>query len=887
MNNLKSIDEVLSLSNQDYENYIRSILKKNDAIYTIDILDDELLNVVVVRPDDVARICQINAIVFAKYNKRKINRRLIAYNFNTYMVATIYQKKIELSKKLFLNGIAFCKANKQYEAGKSLSKNVFRLFESNQIALDEAPYFLVHIKDFYNTLKKHQDAIDAFCAAAFYFADVSAFQSAYRAIHDAQEIVLKAQDIEINKENITWQIKVLETQGIVALREKDFDCANNEFEKCFKIHELINTVPSLILETNAATVKLKTKDFKAAKEIYTRLISDYPSELFNIQIKINLLVCSRELGDIEHIENLSKDIETTIAECDLDVRIEARLVLARTYFHISNLAKGIDNLKQSCIEIQSEIDKYQRLHYRRGVREQYVSRIQSMLLSFEPSGMVDDILYALVLCSSNSLADWLSVLEWIDYVLQSETVSISLKNELVAKRDNLISHGTPFIYGFSEKYDDPFEFLNEKLSEKFGEQMSNSLDYSFYWREFNDLTARICLLYSFPSPFEGASIQQVVDVLNSKLSSYSAFLFSFICDDSCVFFLLTKEKYIIETIPVEQFFDFYDALFKYQHNVINRPVFNDALNSVYNGIKLILIKFVSILENSSISEFMFIPDHWTEGLPILPSIIESDQLRSRMRESEFVFKTCPVIKEALTYSLVTGSNLLIFNSADNLRLAESEKDLIKKAFADQNSFEIDLQYEEVDFSKPPANSTDFLHLATHSLPANIFTDPFFVSTSIDTAKNGVWLESVQREVHKLNLKLVFLNGCNTGTTSNKNYFKNFSTNEKVGLSSIFLLNRKCTVIATQWNQPDIIGYIFAALFYKCLANQPNPVKAYNLAIVDLYELNKEGVIALLEENLDEKARQKWCHNFKQSQNEFPFRHAYCLAMFQCHSLLMP
>src|SRR5208283_4194452 len=107
--------------------------------------------------------------------------------------------------------------------------------------------------------------------------------------------------------------------------------------------------------------------------------------------------------------------------------------------------------------------------------------------------------------------------------------------------------------------------------------------------------------------------------------------------------------------------------------------------------------------------------------------------------------------------------------------------------------EIDLLYQTADFSKDPIKSASILHFSSHSVSATAFTDTNFVSTSPDISKKGLWLESAQRAAHILNLNLAILNGCNTGATMSWNYFKKFLTHEKVGLSSIFLLNRQCFV----------------------------------------------------------------------------------------------
>ena len=199
--------------------------------------------------------------------------------------------------------------------------------------------------------------------------------------------------------------------------------------------------------------------------------------------------------------------------------------------------------------------------------------------------------------------------------------------------------------------------------------------------------------------------------------------------------------------------------------------------------------------------------------------------------------------------------------------------------------ELDLTCDKLDFSSSPIKEAMFIHLSTHSVPANVFSDPMFISTSTESSKNGLWLESIQRESYRLNLDFVVLNGCNTGATANRNYFKGFSTSERTGLSSAFLLNRHCTVIGTQWNEPEIVSYIFSALFYKRIQEQPSVINAFILSLVDLYELTKNATITLLEKIEDTILKNKKISMIKRSDTDFPFRSVYTLGMFQCFSLI--
>lgn len=875
---IKSIDEILSLSDRDYKAYVSNLLYKENSIYLIGELDDELLKIVETHPNDVAKLCRLNIIIFSQCEDEDIKNYNLAYNYNTLMISKIVSNDIEQSKSVFLEGLEFCKKNMLYEAGKSICRNILKLFNSSQIPLEEALKYLSQITVFYLSLEKYKDAIESLCTAAMYFADVSAFQSAYRAINDAQEIAK-------GKNLLSSQIRILETQGTVALYEGDLNCADNEFKKCFRLYKVSRGTPPFQLRANAALVKLQKKDYKSAQYIYKGLLKENSNPESGNQIKVNLLICYRELGDGKAIEDLLPQLEMELLQLRSELRIETRMILSKTYYSLKNIPKGTSHLSNACIEIQELLDKYQRLHYRRGVREKFMPRIRALLVNCMESGAADDILPILFFCSANALLDWFSLLEWIDLILKSETVPDILKAELLISKERLIQFGTPFMYGFMEKYDDPFEFADQ--NGKLDENIVNSFDYSLPWRKFNDITAQICQLSSCPKPFDGATVQNGISLLNRFQLNGTAFLFALTIEQGSLLIFVAEGNYIKVIIPADSSLPFIKGLHNYQHNQVSRSNFQAALENLKTKMAQEMTMIIDVLESAGIQELVFVPDQFTEGLPILPIFLEREKIREKIKKMNFTFRTCPAIKEKLAESLHLGKGVFILDSGDDLELVESEKFIINNSIKTSQLFEIDLNNQKVEFSEQPLISASYLHMATHSIPANMFTDPFFVSNSTEISKNGIWLESVQRESEKLELGLVVLNGCNTGTTSNQNYFKIFRTNEKVGLSSAFLLNRKCTVIATQWNEPEIIGFVFSSLFYKRLAEKPKPAQAFILTLVDFYELTKGKTIEIMEKNLSENVREERCKAIQNSPVTYPFRLTYILSMFQCHSLLAP
>ncbi len=879
--NVKSIEVVLQLTDNEYSEYVGSLANHEDAYWLLDELDDDLLKIVEQRPEDVERICRLNSMAFEQLPEIDMRLRLLGYNFNTRLIAAILRKSVTDAKAIYLAGIEFCRTNKHYEVGKSIAQNVFRLWTLAPIPDDEALFFLMKAKEFYEELGKHEDCVVVLCAAAMRFADAAAFQSAYRALADAQQIALGHKLYRLH-------VRTLETQATVALMEGDLPYAETEFDRCIELYNEIGEPPAFWLKANAALVKMRQNKYPAARDLYLDLIKNYSATEFTAehrQAKINLLVCYRELNDSAAIQDLSNQVESDLEILELEQRIEAHLVLAKTYFHIKDFPTACNHLKNACFGIQIEIDQFYRLHYRRGVRERYMARIKCMLANLEPTGQCGEILPALILCCSNALLDWLSTLEWHDRIQQSAEIPIETKEELSKNIEELIQFGTPFLYGFREKYDDPFEFAGANAAKSMGQQVAKAADYSRPWREFNDLATRIREVHELPSPLEDASLQQSLNKIEKLLAQNSSFLFSFVCAEGWVFLFVMGNQFYKSVLDSNHAQQFFLALHEYQRGGIDRGTFKARLSDLQLSLSPVMSKIIKLIEDNSISELVFVSDQITEGIPVLPSLFSSDVLRSRIMTSGFVFRSCPILKEGHDPSFVDGSCVYISNSADDLTLANAEKNLVRNAFGNEKFAEIDLLFENADFSTDPIKSANALHFTSHSVSATAFTDTNFVSTSTDITKKGLWLESAQREAHKLNLSLVVLNGCNTGSTMSWNYFKKFLTHEKVGLSSIFLLNRRCFVAATHWNMPDVMGYAFTSLFFKRLASQPSPIRAWNMVIVELYEMTPELTIKLFEEIPNEVERTKRIAALKQSKTKLPFRDIFYLGVFQQSSLL--
>jgi hypothetical protein len=441
------------------------------------------------------------------------------------------------------------------------------------------------------------------------------------------------------------------------------------------------------------------------------------------------------------------------------------------------------------------------------------------------------------------------------------------------------------MYGFREKYDDPFDFPEDIMTGKVGAEMAEAIDYSGPWHRFNTTTDRIRQLAELRSPLEAARLENVVSRLKQRVEKGSAFLFSLPTPNFCRVFLASAGEYRRLDIPLEKLKGLALALFEYQRKTMRRPEFRSKLCEFETDYREVLSTITAFVEKDQVSELVVVSDYLTEVLTFLPTILASDKVRARIRDRKFVYRACPALWSEPLHPLKTGPCVFIHNCGEDLELAQSEITMVRQATSDREFGAVDLYFDDLNFSERPLSEASILHLSTHCIPADSFADPMFVSTAAKPHKNSLWLESVQQEASRLKLNLAFLNGCNTGTTSNRNYFKNFSTNEQVGIASAILLNRRSAVVATRWNVTETAAYVFSYLFYKRVNTELDSAIAFIVALTDLYDLSKARALEIIATIEHEESRRQRVEVLT-ARPDFPFRDPYYLGLFQFCSLLV-
>jgi hypothetical protein len=134
-------------------------------------------------------------------------------------------------------------------------------------------------------------------------------------------------------------------------------------------------------------------------------------------------------------------------------------------------------------------------------------------------------------------------------------------------------------------------------------------------------------------------------------------------------------------------------------------------------------------------------------------------------------------------------------------------------------------------------------------------------------------------------QIVFLNSCFSADTLNWNVMEPFRTSEQIGISSMFLLNRRAAVVATTWATFDSAAYIFAQLFYTAIANKADAQIAFAQASAALHGMDVAAVHKSLESvNPPELGVEKQAV-FRGAGR--PFSHPYVAGNYRLLCLLPP
>ena len=466
-----------------FETMLTSALECGVSEMELNILDDELELLFSTAPDLAEKYSIIAASLY------QTGGREIAHGLamNTLFAHYMRTGRTGLAQQALMKTVKYAITRNHHAIGCAIVGTAENALKTTLINQDGLPAFISLIVDFYVHFADFPAAIDAYCAAALVFGRNGAFQSAYRVINNAQLLAM-------HNNLFKKQAEILFTQSVVASDEPDLACAEKDLQTAIDLlnHNYV-AVPQCYL-TNLGTIKMRQGKYTEASVVFQDAAMHIHSDVtVKAQSLINLAVCYREIGRLSESRETIRAARAITSEWTRSgITIELELVECKLALATSDVTQAGLCLNNALRQLDAELMDLHRLHFRRGLREQYIQRLENIVCAFPAMGDVSSVIAALSFIRRNNLSDWLCVLDWCDLRLSETTLDGSIVKLLRERLDALISFGTPVLYGYREKYDDPFEKFPAHIA---------SLDYSTRWEEFKAVIREVAVVTNTETPF--------------------------------------------------------------------------------------------------------------------------------------------------------------------------------------------------------------------------------------------------------------------------------------------------------------------------------------------------------------------------------------------------
>ncbi|MDU6483463.1 MAG: hypothetical protein E6538_15890 [Paeniclostridium sordellii] len=771
--------KLIQMDLKKYTIFIKNSIDSNlndDYFYRI---NKEIRKLYRIDPDKSISLFNINLKQFDNFKKTNLYvnslSEIIKTYINNYEIGGIIEVFPKLIKYICKNGM--------YKQGKSIIDYVDNSMHMwiRYVKEDEYIQILKYKIDFYVTFKKFEEYIDLICKCAFIFSSNCAFQSAYRLLSDAQAIT--------TKNNLTkLQFKVLITQASICLEEGDYKAAEIDFNKAYRLSKILNLNVPFELIFNMMTLMIRRNDYEKALEISDTILTDYNyiNKKYKQLLKLNKSICLRENGKIKEAIELIEEFFSQVEYIeDLEVILEAHLVAAKSYLADKNYCESLYHINESIDIIEFELLYKNRLHYRRGYKENYIKRIIPMMLDIASNYNIkyEDITRLFIFTKSNMFSDWFSLMDWYNEIVEDELVEESDKIYLNDMIEKLINFGAPILNGFREKYDDPFSEIDDPRINPNG-----AFNYDKPWKELNICIEKITHKYDkYKNPFKYSETIGLEKIINNKISNLGIIISLYIYNDKLVALVLSKYKCEVIDINKDIYLNYIKDLYSYQNKYINISQFSRSLKIFVESLNITLELIINSFIKNKMKEVIIVQDALAHNIPLVAALISNSSFCEYVIKNEIIVKNVPVIYNGRLCKKQFESFIGIIDPANELPLFLEELSLHKKIILGSSNI-INLNENTIDYNEVSIKKADIIHIATHGYPISNFKDPTYSSIARNISKDSLSFEEIQRSFWKLNYSLCINASCDSADFTNRNFQRNFRTNELIGYPTLFLMN---------------------------------------------------------------------------------------------------
>ncbi|MGZ5198775.1 MAG: tetratricopeptide repeat protein [Telluria sp.] len=839
---------MVNFNPETFEPYFRALVADPESDFELDEIDDALLQATT--NSDDARAC---AYLAAEILSNVARPWSLAYALNTAIGASCMAGDTERVRRYLKQLVDLTIEYGTDLAAVSAAENVRRFLPGNATP-DHVPNILSEVVRLYRHLGKVAEAIKILITAAYLFADFGAFQPAYGALSDAEDL---ARDNKLLQE----YADVTSTLYSICLLEGDHGYAEKMWPTLQRTYAMLGQAVPTHLAVNRATLLFRTGDLADARVAFEDALAHIePGEQsaeFRARILINLSACLRDIGEYAlsdtHMAE-ARRLLSSFKEIDPELPLELELIASRNAVVKGELIEAVSCLNRAVMSLDAGVGLVEKLHYRRGLRERYIPRIEQLLVCLPSTGRADDVIPVIAATRANRVSDWLHFLSWAEML--GAKLSPDEKDELDGLVGRLAHYGSPHLFGYREKYDDPMSGLPRPDP----------------WREISEYADKICARHGIERPFKSATAESISEIMLERLTEGYAVLVNMSAADGKML-LLIGDRYLFCDLPRAESKAFFEALLQHRRGPGQAKALGLAIGAYQEALLRSLATALSELAEESCKGVIFIPD----GLNLTPInlvMVGHPGVRARMAAGKFDVRTCigpyPTQREIVT--LQSGLGIVETNSG--LQYDKADVEGFFQRLGVSGTLLKDPTWET--FAQE-MTTADALVLSHHGASVGLFRDPYFANMAGADGSSAMDLMMLQGEAFRWPHRLAVLGTCHSGGLVNGNYQTQFDSHDLMGFPTVFLLNGRSEVMAASWAILDRFNVIFTALLAPEL-KKAHPSLAASTALAKLCELSKDELsdlvgsafpadvpkTASLVDQIDNLRRQPFCYGAYQA-----------------------
>ena len=692
--------------------------------------------------------------------------------------------------------------------------------------------------------------------AAQLYSRHGAFQSAYRVIADVER---DAHD----REALPLLAHAYQAALTVSCEEGDSAFAIDAGTKAIEVLEHLEVPPSEMLLSNLGTAYMRSGDSGNGEKYLGRALKLAPTgNAIRPHIMVNLAACLRLAGKAGPARAMIAEARSAHRETrDPEALLELELTAARIHGEAEAGPDVAQALAAASEAFDTVLGVVLRLHHRRGLRERYLPRFESLLRALPDQGRAEDALKPIIACRGNALGDWMALLEWGKAIRRS--MDDAAADQLDTVLDGLRGEGAPHLFGYLEKYDDAWGPGNVvgKL-----------------WDRLSRIVTR---LDNRAGPaMAGAALSAMVATCRQRLAEGHCILAVTHAGEPLLWAFL-RDQYWRIPLPSTSREDWNAALTRFGSGQDSRQDFAHALDRQLDSLSAAAAPLMDRIASGGARSARFLQD-FGPSPPLTALFMRHPVLQERMRAGEFEVRIVAAIRASDEPEMLTGPVVSVIDQDGDLLLPRHEGLALTRAAGLPPPVLIETAVRQ---ELPELiGDAQVLMVSTHGTPVSHYTDPYFAKLG-GGRKHPIGISSLQMHGDRLELRLVLLNACYSGSSSARNFQRRFRTSDAVSFPAFSLLNGRAIACASAWRTSDTAGFLFSSMVGEGLGVGLTAAAAVSSAIAGLPALSRADAVARLMLIEDEVDRRSAIDRLANAPADGPFSHPYLSGALTIHSLL--